>query len=277
MVSEAAVMGDVEEALRGLGDEVAGFLDAEVAEVFLGRHVEGGFEFTEEATEREVGGFGDGGDGDVFAVVFVKESEGGAEFVVFAEGGDALVEGAGDADDATDFFFLVIKGLFGGGGPVDEAITARDKFDVVNDGGAGFENAEVVALDGFKNASGNEVAVFFPKDVLGLKDFAEFAVIGDVAKVAILDEVDEAGKVVKDPREMILDVVVLEELFLMHGEMLSGKGVGVNLLFEAGSRSYPVPIFEPNESRIFTQEFAGQAEGVVFVACRKLSVSCCRE
>lgn len=191
-------------------------MDTEVAEVFLWRHVEGGFELTEEAAEREVGGFRDGGDGDVFAVVVVKEVEGGAEFIVFTEGGDALVEGAGDADDAADFFFLVIEGLFGGGGPVDEAVATRDEFDVVNDGFACFDDAEVVSLDGFENASGDEIAVFFSEDIFGFEDFAEFAVVGDVAKVAVFDKVDEAGEVIKDTGEVVLDVVVFEELRVLH-------------------------------------------------------------
>ena len=84
MVGEAAVESDLCEWAGGADDEVAGLLDAEVTEIFLGRHVEAGFEFTEEAAERNVGRFGELGDGDVFAVAFVEELECAAEFFVHA-------------------------------------------------------------------------------------------------------------------------------------------------------------------------------------------------
>jgi hypothetical protein len=147
LVGKAAVVGDFGEGLGGADDEVGGFLDAEVAKVGLGGHAEGGFEFTEEAGEGEVGGFGELGDGDIIAEFAVEELEGGAEFVVFGEGGGALVEGAGDADDAANFPVLVEEGLFGGGGPVDEAAAAWDEFDAVNDGISGFDDAEVIVAD----------------------------------------------------------------------------------------------------------------------------------
>ncbi len=44
LIGEAAVVADLSEGLGGLDDEVAGFLDAEVAEIFLGCHIEAGFE-----------------------------------------------------------------------------------------------------------------------------------------------------------------------------------------------------------------------------------------
>ena len=103
LVGEAAVVADFGEGLGGADDEVGGFLDAEVTEVFLRRHVEGGFEFTKEAGEGKVGGLGEFGDGDVVAVVLVEELKGGAEFFVFGEGGDALVKGTGDAYDPANF------------------------------------------------------------------------------------------------------------------------------------------------------------------------------
>ncbi len=78
LVGEAAIESDLGEGSGGADDEVAGFLDAEVTQVFLRRHIEAGFEFTKEAAQRKVGCFGEFGDGDVFAVAFVKELEGGA-------------------------------------------------------------------------------------------------------------------------------------------------------------------------------------------------------
>ena len=85
LVGEAAVEADLCEGAGGAHDEVTSFLDAEVAQVFLGSHVEAGFEFTKEAAEGKVGRFGEFGDGDVFAVALVKELEGGTEFFVCAE------------------------------------------------------------------------------------------------------------------------------------------------------------------------------------------------
>ena len=147
LVGEAAVVADFGEGMSGTNDEVGGFLDAEVTEVFLGGHVEAGFEFPQEAAEGKVGGFGELGDGDVVAVTLVEEGQSGSEFLVFGKGGGALIEGAGDADDAADCAFLIEEGLFGSGGPVDEAAAAGDEFDAVDDGLGGFDNTEVVFSD----------------------------------------------------------------------------------------------------------------------------------
>lgn len=147
LVGEAAVVGDFGEGFGGADDEVAGFLDAEVAEIGLGRHVEGDLEFTEEAGEGEVRDLGEFGDGDVFPIPLVEEPEGGSEFVVLGKGGGALVEGTRDTDDAADFSPLIEEGLLGGGGPVDEAAAARDELDSVDDGLAAFDDAEVVGTD----------------------------------------------------------------------------------------------------------------------------------
>lgn len=69
--------------------------------------------------------------------MLVQEAERGAEFFVLTEGSGALVEGAGDANDAANFALLIVEGLFGGGGPIDEAVAAWDEFDSVDDGIAG--------------------------------------------------------------------------------------------------------------------------------------------
>lgn len=129
---------DFSKGLGGLGDEVAGFLDAQVTEVFLGRHIKGGFEFSKEAAERKPGGFGEVSDRDIFPVVLIKESEGWSELFVFCERGGALIEGAGDANDPADFALLIDEGLLGGGGPIDEAVSARDELDPIDDGFSGF-------------------------------------------------------------------------------------------------------------------------------------------
>lgn len=72
MVGEAAVVTNLGEALVGADDEVAGFLHAEVAQVFFWGHVEAGFELSQKAAEGKVGGAGECADGDVFAEVFVE-------------------------------------------------------------------------------------------------------------------------------------------------------------------------------------------------------------
>ncbi len=82
LVGEAAVVADFGEGMSGADNEVASFLDAEVAEVFLGGHVEAGFEFPQEAAEGEVGIFGEFGDGDVVTVALVEECQSGSEFLV---------------------------------------------------------------------------------------------------------------------------------------------------------------------------------------------------
>ena len=133
LIGEAAVEADVCKGISRADDEVAGFLDAEVTEVFLGRHIKAGFKFTKEAREGKVGHFCELGDGDVIAVPLVEEFKGGAEFFVFCEGGSALIEGAGDANNSTDFTALVEDWLLGGGRPIDEAISSRDELDPVDD------------------------------------------------------------------------------------------------------------------------------------------------
>lgn len=159
MVGEAAVESDLGEWAGGAYDEVAGFLDTEVTEILLGRHVEAGFEFTEEAAERNVGRFGELGDGDVFAVAFVEELKRGTEFFVHAERGGALVERPGDADEAADLSLLIVEWFFSGIRPVDEAVSARDKFDAVHDGLAGLKDAQVILADVLHDVLGDVVVV----------------------------------------------------------------------------------------------------------------------
>ena len=113
LVGEAAVEANFGEGVGGLDDAVAGFLDAEVPEVFLGRHVEGGFEFPQKTGEGKASGFSELGDGDVFAVVLVEELEGGSEFFVYAERGGSLIERAGDADDAANQMWNDVNDLVG--------------------------------------------------------------------------------------------------------------------------------------------------------------------
>jgi len=161
LVGEAAVVADFGEGLGGANDEV---------------------------------GFGEFGDGDVFAVALVEELEGGTEFVVLGEGGDTLVEGASDADDAAGFSVLVEEGFLCGGGPVDKAAASGNEFDVVDDGVSGFEDAEVVAFDGFEDVSGDEVVVALAEDGGGFKDFAEALVVRDVSEIEVFYEVDEKSE-----------------------------------------------------------------------------------
>ena len=85
MVGESAVVADLGESLSGTYDQVAGFLNPKVAQVFFRSHVEAGLEFPEKAAEGKMGRFGEFGDGDVVPVVLMEEPEGGAEFFVFAE------------------------------------------------------------------------------------------------------------------------------------------------------------------------------------------------
>ena len=46
LIRKAAVMADVGEAASGADDEMAGFLDSKVAQVFLGGHIKAGFELS---------------------------------------------------------------------------------------------------------------------------------------------------------------------------------------------------------------------------------------
>ena len=121
MVGEAAVMADLGKALGGAHDEVAGFLNPQVAQVFLGGHAEAGFELAEKTAEGKIGCLGESGDRDVLAEVFVEEVEGGSEFFVLSQGGGALFEGARDSDDAANLALLIEEGFLGGGGPIDES------------------------------------------------------------------------------------------------------------------------------------------------------------
>ena len=219
LVSEAAVVADFGEGTGGADDEVAGFLDAKVAEVGLGGHAEAGFKFAEEGGKGEVGGLSEVGDGDIVAVILVEKLESPAEFLVHAEGGGSLAEGAGDTDDAADFSVLVIEGLFGGVGPVDEAVAAGGEFDAVDDGLPGFEDGEVILANVFENVGRDVVVVAFSENGIGggFEDFAEALIVGDVTEVAIFDEVDEAGEVIKDGGKVVLDLVLLKESVILHG------------------------------------------------------------
>lgn len=159
---------------------------------------------------------GEVGDGDVFAVVLVKEGEGRSEFFVFTERGGALIEGASNADDTANISLMVEERFFGGGGPIDEPAAARDEFDTVDDRFSSFKNTEVVLADVFQDVRWDEIIVAFVEDVFGFKDFTKAGIPGDVAEVAVFDEVDEAGEVVEDGGEMVLDVVLLKELVILH-------------------------------------------------------------
>ena len=55
LVGESAMVTDVDEAAGGAHDEVAGFLNAKVAQVLLGSHVEAGFKLSQKAAQGKVG------------------------------------------------------------------------------------------------------------------------------------------------------------------------------------------------------------------------------
>ena len=105
---------DVCKAAGGAHDEVTSFLNAEVAQILFGGHVEAGFKLSEKATERKIGGIGQCADGDVFAEVFVEKIECGAKFLVFAEGGSALNKGTSHPDDSANDPCLIVERLLGG-------------------------------------------------------------------------------------------------------------------------------------------------------------------
>jgi len=49
--------------------------------------------------------------------------------VVLLQGGIALAEWSGNANDAADIAPGVVEGFFIGGGPIDKAVAGRDEFD----------------------------------------------------------------------------------------------------------------------------------------------------
>lgn len=216
LIGEAAVMADLSEGPGGADDEVAGFLNAQVAQVFLRGHVKAGFEFSKKTADRKISSFREFDDSDVVAIVLMEELQGGTEFFVFTERGGALIEGAADADDATNFVVGIEEGLFSGGGPVDEPAAAGNEFDPVDDGLAGFKNPEIIFADVFQDMLRDEVIVPLSEDVGGLENLAKLFVERNIAKVTIFDEVDESREVVEDGCEVILDVMIFEELGVLH-------------------------------------------------------------
>lgn len=146
----------------------------------------------------------------------MEELQGGTEFFVFAERGGALIEGAADADDATNLVVGIEEWLFGGGGPVDETAAAGNEFDTVDDGLAGFKNSEIIFSDVFQDMLRDEVIVPLSEDVGGLENFTKLFVERNIAKVTIFDEVDEPREVVEDGGEVMLDVMIFEKLSVLH-------------------------------------------------------------
>lgn len=67
-----------------------------------------------------------------------------------------------------------------------------------------------------ENVGRHEVAILLAEDVLRLKNLTEPSVSSDVSEVAVFDEVDEAGEIIEDAGEMVLDVVLLKELVILH-------------------------------------------------------------
>lgn len=155
------MVADLREGLGGAHDEMGGFLNAEMTEVFLRRHAKGGLEFSQEAGGRKVGGPGEFGDGDVFPVVPVKAFEGRAEFLVFAERGGALIEGARDADDSAYFTLMVQKRFFGGDGPVQKALALGDELDAVDHGFSGFQDAEIIFANVIQDMGRDKIVIPF--------------------------------------------------------------------------------------------------------------------
>ncbi len=72
-----------------------------------------------------------------------------------------MVEGTGDADEPANVSVLIVEWFFGGIGPVDKAVAARDEFNAVHDGFAGFKNAEVIHADVLHDVLRNVVVVSF--------------------------------------------------------------------------------------------------------------------
>ena len=77
LIGESACVADFGKVHSGLNDFVAGLLNFEVTHVLFRGHVETGFEFPLEGAEREVGGGGEFGDGDVVAERLVHELQRG--------------------------------------------------------------------------------------------------------------------------------------------------------------------------------------------------------
>ena len=204
-----------------------------MSQIFLGRHVEARFELSKEAAEGEIGLFREFSDGDVVPIVFVKKLKSGPKFFVFAQRGGALVEGAGDANDATDFVIGVAERFFCRCGPIDKATTARYKFDTIDDGLTRFQNSEVILANVFEDVLRNEIIIAFAENVSGLENFTELFVECNVAELAVFDEVDEAGEVVEDGGEMILNAIFPEELVVLHRDGFFGvsERMPLRLLF----------------------------------------------
>jgi len=56
-----------------------------------------------------------------------------------------------------------------------------------------------------------------------VEDFAEPAVVANVAKIEIFDEVDEAGKVVEEIGEIMGDAVFLKKSVILHDCLITGR------------------------------------------------------
>ena len=78
-----------------------------------------------------------------------------------------MVERPGDADEAADLSLLIVEWFFSGIRPVDEAVSARDKFDAVHDGLAGLKDAQVILADVLHDVLGDVVVVPLPENFGG--------------------------------------------------------------------------------------------------------------
>lgn len=72
-----------------------------------------------------------------------------------------------------------------------------------------------------KNVGRDVIIVAFAKNLGFLENIAETGIVGDVTEFKVLHEVDETGKIVKDPGEMVFDMVALKKSVILHGERVA--------------------------------------------------------
>ncbi len=201
LVVEAAVEGDGAEGLGGVGEEVAGGLEAELGEVGAGGHVEDAAEFALELADGKTGLAGELADAEGFGEVLAGELEGGEEAAVFFGGGAGAFVGSHETGDAGDFLVGVVEGEFAADIPKGGALGVGDEPDLMEEGEAGVDDVEVFGDVALGEGWGVEVVVGAAEDFGfgGAALHAPFGFVGeDEAVVEVFGEDEDVGEEVEE-------------------------------------------------------------------------------
>ena len=201
LVAIAAVEGDVGDGGGGVGEGVAGGVDADFGDVLAGGEVEEGADALVELVDREAGGFGEWFEAERFVdvVADVVENPGESLEVGVGQGGD--IEVARDADQADGLSIPIEERFLVGEAPVFAASGVEMAGEVAVDAAGFGDDLHVFLEEGLAEGAGKEVGGTASEQVVTVFNATageQRVVGGEVAAQLVLDEKDNVVDMIEE-------------------------------------------------------------------------------